>query len=111
MVSFEKSYLRSDVYKQITLLIKFISSGVTGVVIILLVAGTCFDLYLCHLRDKKHICRSIKCTTYTNSDLPTSNDKHIKLNPSDVEAKNGKARTLGDSQNRPDLISLKLAYT
>ncbi|GJQ66391.1 hypothetical protein Trydic_g4414 [Trypoxylus dichotomus] len=62
----------------------------TVVIVILLIGGTSYDFYLAYGKDKQNICNSIKCTTYTNSELPSSNDKHIKLNPSELEVRNGK---------------------
>lgn len=68
-----------------------ISSAITGVIVALLIAGTGFDFYLVYLKGTENGCKSIKCTTYTNSELPPTNDRHIKLNPSsNLEVKNGK---------------------
>lgn len=58
-------------------------------VAILLIAGTAYDFYLTYENDQSFTCTSMKCTTYTNSELQ-ANDKHIKLNPSNLDVKNSK---------------------
>ncbi|KAI4458379.1 o-acyltransferase [Holotrichia oblita] len=73
-----------DIFKDITFQIL---CSVTAIVVILLIAGTSYDFYLTYGNDQRFNCNSMKCTTYTNSELQ-ANDKHIKLNPSNLDVKN-----------------------